>query len=61
MQRKEDVEDAVFHAWERIIKNIDKIQNTVIFNATGGHTPEWVDMKNQVEKLFKVTIPIAID
>ena len=43
------------------LDNTDKIQNTVIFNATGGHTPEWVDMKNQVEKLFKVTIPVAID
>ena len=43
------------------LDNTDKIQNTVIFNATGGHTPEWVDMKNQVEKCFKVTIPIAID
>ena len=43
------------------LDNTDKIQNTVIFNATGGHTPEWVDMKNQVEKLFKVTIPIAIN
>lgn len=43
------------------LDNTDKIQNTVIFNATGGHTPEWVDMKNQVEKLFKVIIPVAID
>lgn len=25
LTRKEDVEDAVFHSWERIIKNIDKI------------------------------------
>ena len=25
LNRKEDVEDAVFHAWERIIRNIDKI------------------------------------
>lgn len=25
LPRKEDVEDAVFHAWERIVKNIDKI------------------------------------
>lgn len=48
-----------FISW--YLDNTDKIQNTVIFNATGGHTPEWVDMKNQVEKLFKVTIPIAID
>jgi RNA polymerase sigma-70 factor (ECF subfamily) len=25
LSKKEDMEDAVFHAWERIIKNIDKI------------------------------------
>ncbi len=25
LSRKEDVEDVVFHAWERIIKNVDKI------------------------------------
>ena len=48
-----------FISW--YLDNTDKIQNTVIFNATGGHTPEWVDMKNQIEKCFKVTIPVAID
>lgn len=43
------------------LDNVDKIQSTAIFNATGGHTPEWVDMKEEVEEEFGVTIPVAID
>ena len=26
LRHKEDAEDAVFHAWERIIKNLNKIE-----------------------------------
>ena len=37
------------------------IFDTIVYNAFGGHTPEWMRYKRFIERMFKVEIPLAID
>lgn len=36
----------------------DKIENTLRHNACGGHTDEWFDLKEKVEDMFGIEIPV---
>lgn len=38
----------------------DKIENTLRYNACGGHTDEWLDLKDAVESEFDVEIPVKM-
>lgn len=41
-------------------KLYDKIENSLRYNACGGHTDEWLDDKDAVEAEFDVEIPIKL-
>ena len=42
-------------------KKAEIIFDTIVYNAFGGHTPEWMRYKRLIERMFKVEIPLAID
>ena len=42
-------------------KKAEIIFDTIVYNAFGGHTPEWMRYKRLIDRMFKVEIPLAID